>query len=279
MLAGLARQAARVSAYPILLARGTSGPWLVLDGMTREADDEPIAGEPSTVEPLQPTIDSETHARYLAEIDRLMQANSESPDHDYGPLIDCLAQQVAQYEDKAFPMRRPAPHEVLEHLMEARNMPQHQLAEHTGIAASQLSDILRGEQEITPDAASTFAGIFHVSPHLFIARRRPFRSMKEAIAAMPTLDSDDFAIKRDMPRKVDFGVDEHEALEPRPRRFKDLKEAMLAMPIGGDDADFEFARGTLREIPDFGLELDDDASSSSEAPTSESKVDGIDQLD
>jgi HTH-type transcriptional regulator/antitoxin HigA len=119
---------------------------------------------------VQPQVirDSQAHGRYLAEIDRLMAENAKTPNPAYEELIDLLATLIAKYEDEALPMPTATPVEVLQHLMEARELPKQRLAEEVGISPSHLSNILSGQRQITLEHARNFARFFSVSPLLFI---------------------------------------------------------------------------------------------------------------
>lgn len=83
-------------------------------------------------------------------------------------MRNLLAILIAKYEDEAFPMPTVRPVEMLRHLMEARGLPKHQLAEEIGISPSHLSNIVSGERQITVEHARSFARVFSVSPLLFI---------------------------------------------------------------------------------------------------------------
>ena len=82
-------------------------------------------------------------------------------------LLDLLSTLVEKYEDEHYPIEASAPHEVLQHLMEARDLKQKDVVHLFG-SSGRASEAINGVRPISKEQAKTLAEFFHVSTDLFI---------------------------------------------------------------------------------------------------------------
>ena len=103
--------------------------------------------------------------RFLAAVDALMHRPNRSPEES--ALLELLVVLIEEYESKHYSMPKVPPHQILEHLMEARGLRQVDLV---GILGSKgvVSDVVHGKRSISKAQAKALAEFFHVSPELFI---------------------------------------------------------------------------------------------------------------
>ncbi|MDQ3585917.1 MAG: helix-turn-helix domain-containing protein [Pyrinomonadaceae bacterium] len=102
----------------------------------------------------------------LAEIEQLIDKGDErSPEED--TLLELLCRLVEDFEERAYPVDDAPPHEVLQHLMEARDLKQADLAPVLG-TRGRVSEIVNGKRAISKAQAKALGEFFHVSPSLFI---------------------------------------------------------------------------------------------------------------
>ena len=83
-------------------------------------------------------------------------------------LLDLLSTLVKKYEDEHYEIGPAAPHEVLQHLMEARGLRQKDIVHLFG-SSGRASEAINGIRPISKQQAKTLAGFFHVSTDLFLA--------------------------------------------------------------------------------------------------------------
>jgi HTH-type transcriptional regulator / antitoxin HigA len=107
----------------------------------------------------------EEYDRTLAAIEKLMGDKERTPEE--GTLLELLVVLVEEYENKHYPMPEVPPHQILEHLMEARGLRQVDLV---GILGSKgvVSEVVNRKRSISKAQAKALAEFFHVSPELFI---------------------------------------------------------------------------------------------------------------
>jgi HTH-type transcriptional regulator / antitoxin HigA len=82
-------------------------------------------------------------------------------------LLDLLSTLVEKYEDEHCPIEPSVPHEVLQHLMEARGLKQKDVVHLFG-SSGRASEAINGARPISKEQAKTLADFFHVSTDLFI---------------------------------------------------------------------------------------------------------------
>lgn len=106
------------------------------------------------------------HERLLAIIEPMMGREDQlSPEE--AKLFDLLVRLIQDYEDERFPIEPASPHEVLRHLMEARDLQQKDIVHLFG-SAGRASEAINGVRAISKTQAKALAEFFHVSPELFI---------------------------------------------------------------------------------------------------------------
>jgi len=106
------------------------------------------------------------HERLLGIIEPMMgREDSLSPEEV--KLFDLLVKLIQDYEDEHYPIEPAAPHQVLRHLMEARELKQKDIVHLFG-SAGRASEAINGVREISKAQAKVLAEFFHVSPELFI---------------------------------------------------------------------------------------------------------------
>jgi HTH-type transcriptional regulator/antitoxin HigA len=108
----------------------------------------------------------EDNERMLAEAQRLMEKGENlSPEED--ALLRLLATLIQDFEEKFYQPRNAEPLEVLQHLMEARDLKQSDLLEvfnSRGIT----SEVIKGKRSISKAQAKALGKFFGVSAELFI---------------------------------------------------------------------------------------------------------------
>jgi len=106
------------------------------------------------------------YERLLAETERLMDKEEElSPAES--TLLDLLVTLIEQYEEQRYPIAQASPHEMLQHLMEARELTHKDVWPMFG-SKGVASEVLNGKRAISKTQAKKLAEFFHVSPALFI---------------------------------------------------------------------------------------------------------------
>ena len=78
-----------------------------------------------------------------------------------------LEKLIADYDDKYYPLPEGKPHEIVQFLMEHRNLKQADLVPVLG-TRPQVSDLVTGKRGISKAQAKKLAEFFHVSVELFI---------------------------------------------------------------------------------------------------------------
>ena len=105
------------------------------------------------------------HKRMRAIIEPMMARENLSPEEV--KLFDLLVKLIQDYEDEHYTIEPAAPHQVLQHLMEARDLQQKDLVHLFG-SAGRASEAINGVRAISKAQAKALAEFFHVSPELFI---------------------------------------------------------------------------------------------------------------
>jgi HTH-type transcriptional regulator/antitoxin HigA len=104
--------------------------------------------------------------RAITSIDELVDKGKDiTPEEDR--LLDLLSLLVEQYEEEHYDIVDAAPHEVLQHLMEARDLAQKDLVPLFG-SSGRASEAINGVRPISKSQAKALAQYFKVSAELFI---------------------------------------------------------------------------------------------------------------
>jgi HTH-type transcriptional regulator/antitoxin HigA len=82
-------------------------------------------------------------------------------------LAELLTVLIEKYEERRFPIRNASAHQVLHHLMEARNLSQKDLWKVFG-SKGITSEVFHGKRSISKAQAKKLAAFFQVSAELFI---------------------------------------------------------------------------------------------------------------
>jgi HTH-type transcriptional regulator/antitoxin HigA len=93
----------------------------------------------------------------------------ESEDHsaEAKELAELLTVLIDEYEARRYAIRKASPRQILQHLMEARNLTQKDLWKTFG-SKGITSEVFHGKRAISKAQAKKLAKFFHVSAALFI---------------------------------------------------------------------------------------------------------------
>lgn len=105
-------------------------------------------------------------AAAFGEIDRLMRLPKLSTDErDY---LELLSMVVEKYEAAQDAPPDVSQGQMLDHLLEARNLTQAHVAKATGISANLLSNVRAGRRELSKDNLRKLSKFFNVSPAVWL---------------------------------------------------------------------------------------------------------------
>ena len=107
----------------------------------------------------------EEYDRLLAVAERLTFAKKLTPEER--ALYKLLVTLIEVYEAENYPMDKPEPHEILQHIMESSGTRQ---ADLVGIIGSSgvVSEVVNGKRAISKAQAKALGDYFKISPSLFI---------------------------------------------------------------------------------------------------------------
>ncbi|MEH2248299.1 helix-turn-helix domain-containing protein [Nostoc sp.] len=107
----------------------------------------------------------EEYERILAVVERLTFAKNRTPEERI--LHKLLVKLIEAYEAQNYPMDLAAPHEILQHIMEASGTRQ---ADLVGVIGSSgvVSEVVNGKRSISKAQAKVLGDYFKVLPSLFI---------------------------------------------------------------------------------------------------------------
>jgi HTH-type transcriptional regulator / antitoxin HigA len=115
-----------------------------------------------------PTVirNEEEYDRAIEQIEKLLKKGARiSAEEDH--LLDLLSTLVEKYEDECYPVEPSEPHEILRHLMEARDLKQKDIVHLFG-SSGRASEAINGLRPISKMQAKALAEFFHVSTDLFL---------------------------------------------------------------------------------------------------------------
>jgi HTH-type transcriptional regulator/antitoxin HigA len=115
-----------------------------------------------------PTVirNEEEYDRAIEQIEKLLKKGDRiSAEEDH--LLDLLSTLVEKYEDEHYPIEPSAPHEILQHLMEARDLKQKDIVHLFG-SSGRASEAINGLRPISKIQAKALAEFFHVSTDIFL---------------------------------------------------------------------------------------------------------------
>jgi HTH-type transcriptional regulator/antitoxin HigA len=107
----------------------------------------------------------EEYDRLLAVVERLTFAKNRTIEER--ALHKLLVTLIEAYESQHYPMDKTAPHEILQHIMEASGTRQSDLVGVIG-SSGVVSEVVNGKRSISKAQAKALGDRFKVSPTLFI---------------------------------------------------------------------------------------------------------------
>lgn len=115
--------------------------------------------------PLRPIrndveLDQATHVIHSL----IDQDHRSPPEEDY---LDVISDLVIAYEDVYWPDELIFAENILQTLLESRDISQAQLAKAVGIATSTVSEVLSGKRKLTRKQIEKLSAYFNVSPAVF----------------------------------------------------------------------------------------------------------------
>jgi len=109
----------------------------------------------------------EENERTLAVIESLMEKGERNMTPEEDALLELLTNLVHDFEEKAYPVPKSSPDEMVAFLLEQRGLTPKDLWPVVG-SKSRVSEILAGKRPITKEQAKKLAEFFHVGVDLFI---------------------------------------------------------------------------------------------------------------
>lgn len=110
--------------------------------------------------------DEAEYDRAIAGIEKLLH-KGERISAEEDRLLDLLSTLVERYEEERYDFEPSAPHEVLQHLMEARELKQKDVVHLFG-SSGRASEAINGIRPISKKQAKALGEFFYVSADLFI---------------------------------------------------------------------------------------------------------------
>jgi len=115
--------------------------------------------------PLRPIRSEEELEEAIRVVDSLVGRPAlTSEEQDY---LEVLSDLVERYEAEAHPIAPLSDADMLQHLIEAKGVPQTEVAKATGIADSTISEVLSGKRSLNRTHIGKLARYFAVSPEVF----------------------------------------------------------------------------------------------------------------
>ena len=113
---------------------------------------------------------NEEYEHFLAIVERLMSRKiTRTPEENI--LFKLLVKLIVDYEEETYNLEewsQTAPHELLQHLMEARGMKQVDLVGILSLSKGLVSSIVNGKREISKAQAKKLGELFNISSSVFI---------------------------------------------------------------------------------------------------------------
>ena len=113
---------------------------------------------------IKPIRTERDYRAALEEIERLMDAEPETPD---GDRLDVLATLVEAWEEKHFPIEEPDPIEAIQHQMEALGMSRKDLEPMIG-GRNRVSEILSRKRPLTIHMIRRLSESMHIPAGILI---------------------------------------------------------------------------------------------------------------
>ncbi len=113
---------------------------------------------------IKPIRTEQDYRAALEEIERLMDAEPETPD---GDQLDVLATLVEAWEEKHFPIEEPDPIEAIQHRMEALGMSRKDLEPMIG-GRNRVSEVLSRKRPLTIHMIRRLSERMHIPASVLI---------------------------------------------------------------------------------------------------------------
>ena len=118
--------------------------------------------------PLRPIRNERGLDQAIAVINSLLDRDRlGAAEDDY---LHVLGDLVRRYEEETFPFKPVSEAAMLEHLIEAKDVTQAEVARSTGMAESRISEVLSGKRRLTRKQLEKLADYFSVSPAVFLTK-------------------------------------------------------------------------------------------------------------
>ena len=120
-----------------------------------------------------PIRNDDDHARAITLIDRLWDAEPDTPEAD---LLEVMSQLVQDYEarERAAALPPPDPRKLIDYKREELGLSQRKLGELLGWKSSgRVSEVLNGKRQLTLDMVRDFERVLGIPPGLLLADRSP----------------------------------------------------------------------------------------------------------
>jgi HTH-type transcriptional regulator / antitoxin HigA len=75
---------------------------------------------------------------------------------------------IEKYEQQHYPVPDSTPGEILDHLIESREISKAEFARQVGLSRQLVTDIIKGRASVTADHMRTFGEFFRISPAVFL---------------------------------------------------------------------------------------------------------------
>ena len=112
-------------------------------------------------------IESEQEYEYFLSLAEELLEKQQAKTVEENKLLKLLVLLIEEYEEKSYQLKHIAPHQLLQHLMEARDLKPKNLI-HLFNSSGYTSDIINGKRPITVDIAKKLGTFFNVEPGLFV---------------------------------------------------------------------------------------------------------------
>jgi len=109
----------------------------------------------------------EENERALAIVESLLEKGEGKLTPEEDALLELLADLIHDFEEKAYPIPKSEPHEMVAFLLEQRGLAAKDLWPVVG-SKSRVSEILAGKRQMTKEQAKKVAEFFHVGVELFV---------------------------------------------------------------------------------------------------------------
>ena len=112
-------------------------------------------------------INEKEYDDIVAAIDELLDKCQDlTPEEE--ERLDELSLLIEEYDDEHYNFAPPPPHEMLKHLMEARDLQPKDIVHLFGNSSGRASEAINGVRPFSKNQAKALAAFFNVSAELFI---------------------------------------------------------------------------------------------------------------